>query len=98
MHQVITHPDGIAAGIQVWSEQLVLNSPGYQVGVAGVPGGTFTLVYAGQPTAPLSINASWHSCRREYSKHLLGWRDGRLCCGDRHRTPGEARVTGQTRR
>ncbi|HET6573645.1 MAG TPA: MBG domain-containing protein [Fimbriiglobus sp.] len=49
---------GVAAGIQVWNEQLVLNSPGYQVGVAGVPAGTFTLTYGGQTTVSLSIAAT----------------------------------------
>ena len=51
---------GIAAGIQVWNELLVLNSPGYQVAVAGVPGGTFRLIYGAgaQSTGQLSINAT----------------------------------------
>jgi autotransporter-associated beta strand protein len=53
---------GVAAGTQVFYEQLVLDRPGQQVAVAGstVPGftGTFTLSYRGAATAPLSITAS----------------------------------------
>ncbi|MBX9583214.1 MAG: autotransporter-associated beta strand repeat-containing protein, partial [Gemmataceae bacterium] len=53
---------GVAAGTQVFYEQLVLDRPGQQVAVAGstVPGftGTFTLSYRGQVTPPLSITAT----------------------------------------
>ncbi|MBX9580938.1 MAG: autotransporter-associated beta strand repeat-containing protein [Gemmataceae bacterium] len=48
---------GVRAGIQVWNEQLVLNDPGQQLAIAGA-GGTFTLTYRGQTTAPLPITAS----------------------------------------
>ncbi len=49
---------GIAAGIQVWNEQLVLNAAGQQVAVAGA-GGTFTLTYpGGGTTGPLPITAT----------------------------------------
>src|SRR5207253_5322173 len=52
---------GIAAGIQVEHEQLVLGGAGAQVAVSGpAAGGTFTLYYNGTPTVvlPLGIPAS----------------------------------------
>src|SRR5205807_29648 len=48
---------GIAAGIQMWNERLVLNGPGQQVAVAAA--GTFRLSFNGSaPTNPLSVNAA----------------------------------------
>ena len=52
---------GVASGIQIWDEHLVLNSPGQQVAVAGdlTPAPTaFTLTFGGQTTAPIPVGAS----------------------------------------
>jgi autotransporter-associated beta strand protein len=48
---------GVRAGVQVWNEALVLGGPGQQLAIAGA-GGTFTLTFRGQTTAPLGVNAT----------------------------------------
>src|SRR5205823_786317 len=55
---------GIAAGLQVWNERLVLNRPGQQVAVAGASSAQFQLVYTydtagnAETTGALSINTT----------------------------------------
>jgi len=46
---------GIAAGIQVYDEHLILNGPGQQVSISG-SSGTFQLTFAGSQTPALNIN------------------------------------------
>jgi autotransporter-associated beta strand protein len=47
---------GIASGTQYWNEQLILNSAGQIVSIAGA-GGTFDLTYNGKTTGKISIDA-----------------------------------------
>ncbi len=52
---------GLASGIQVTNERLILNSPGQQIAVAGplAPAiATYTLTFGGQTTAALAITAT----------------------------------------
>ncbi|MBY0512916.1 MAG: autotransporter-associated beta strand repeat-containing protein, partial [Gemmataceae bacterium] len=59
---------GIATGLEVWAERLILNAPAQQVAIAGLAsaGGTFALTYASDTTGntetsgplPLTTNAA----------------------------------------
>jgi autotransporter-associated beta strand protein len=56
-----TRNGGVAAGVNVWYEQLQLNSPGQQIAVAGdlTPAPTnYSLTFNGQTTFPLLTSAS----------------------------------------
>jgi autotransporter-associated beta strand protein len=48
---------GIAAGIQVYDEHLILNGPGQQISISG-SSGTFNLTFAGQTTTTLDITSA----------------------------------------
>jgi autotransporter-associated beta strand protein len=77
---------GIAAGIQVYDEHLILNGAGQQVAVAGTTGDSFTLTFNGQTTTSLSVTSPTLAADMQTALNLLSSIGGLP-------TPGSVTVT-----